>query len=83
MRIIFSHAGGTLPFLVERLVVLGRAPEASTRLPSGGPLAALRNFYCDTAQASMAPPIAALRQVALLSHILFGTDYPFRRRQNM
>jgi 6-methylsalicylate decarboxylase len=78
MRIIFSHAGGTLPFLVERLVVLGRAPEVSRRLPTGGPLAALRNFYYDTAQASMAPPIAALRQVAPLSHILFGTDYPFR-----
>jgi predicted TIM-barrel fold metal-dependent hydrolase len=78
MRIIFSHAGGTLPFLVERLVVQARAPEASARLPSGGPLAALRNFYYDTAQASMAPPMAALRRVAPLSHILFGTDYPFR-----
>jgi 6-methylsalicylate decarboxylase len=78
MRIIFSHAGGTLPFLVERLVVLARVPQASTRLPLGGPLAALRNFYYDTAQASMAPPIAALRQVAPLSHILLGTDYPFR-----
>jgi predicted TIM-barrel fold metal-dependent hydrolase len=78
MRIIFSHAGGTLPFLVERLVVLARAPEASQQLPSGGPLAALRSFYYDTAQASMAPPMAALRRVAPLSHILFGTDYPFR-----
>jgi 6-methylsalicylate decarboxylase len=78
MRIIFSHAGGTLPFLVERLVVLARVPAASTRLPLGGPLAALRNFYYDTAQASMAPPIAALRQVTPLSHIIFGTDYPYR-----
>ena len=78
MRIIFSHAGGTLPFLVERLVVQARAPEASARLPSAGPLAALRNFYYDTAQASMAPPMAALRRIAPISHILFGTDYPFR-----
>jgi len=78
MRIIFSHAGGTLPFLVERLVVQARAPELASNLPAGGPLAALRNFYYDTAQASMAPPIAALRQVAPLSHILFGTDYPYR-----
>ena len=78
MRIIFSHAGGTVPFLVERLVVQARAPELASNLPTGGPLAALRNFYYDTAQASMAPPIAALRQVAPLSHILFGTDYPYR-----
>jgi len=78
MRIIFSHAGGTLPFLVERLVVQARAPELTSNLPTGGPLAALRNFYYDTAQAAMAPPMAALRQVAPLSHILFGTDYPYR-----
>ena len=78
MRIIFSHAGGTVPFLVERLVVQARAPELVSNLPAGGPLAALRNFYYDTAQASMAPPIAALRQIAPLSHILFGTDYPYR-----
>jgi predicted TIM-barrel fold metal-dependent hydrolase len=78
MRIIFSHAGGTLPFLVERLVVRARAPETSQQLPVGGPLTALRSFYYDTAQASMAPPMAALRHVAPLSHILFGTDYPFR-----
>jgi predicted TIM-barrel fold metal-dependent hydrolase len=77
MRIIFSHAGGTLPFLVERLVVQARAPEAAAQLPQG-PLAPLRKFYYDTAQAAMAPPMAALRQVAPVSHILFGTDYPYR-----
>lgn len=78
MRIIFSHAGGTLPFLVERLVVLQRSPEAASRLPKGGAISALRNFYYDTAQAAMAAPMAALRQVAPVSRILFGTDYPYR-----
>jgi 6-methylsalicylate decarboxylase len=78
MRIIFSHAGGTLPFLVERLAVLGRLREAAPKLPEGGAVSALRNFYYDTAQASMAAPMIALRQVAPVSHILFGTDYPYR-----
>jgi 6-methylsalicylate decarboxylase len=78
MRIIFSHAGGTLPFLTERLVVEAREARVADKLPPGGPVAALGRFYYDTAQASMAPPMIALRRVAPLSHILFGTDYPYR-----
>ena len=78
MRIIFSHAGGTLPFLVERVMFLERMQGASLKPPKGGAVAALRNFYYDTAQAAMAAPMAALRQVAPLSHILYGTDYPYR-----
>jgi 6-methylsalicylate decarboxylase len=77
MRIIFSHAGGTLPFLVERLVVQARAPGMAAQLPDG-PLAPLAKFYYDTAQAAMAPPMAALRKITAVSHILFGTDYPYR-----
>jgi predicted TIM-barrel fold metal-dependent hydrolase len=78
MRIIFSHAGGTLPFLVERVMFLERTQGHSLKAPEGGAVAALRNFHYDTAQAAMAAPMAALRQVAPLSHILFGTDYPYR-----
>jgi predicted TIM-barrel fold metal-dependent hydrolase len=69
---IFSHAGGTMPFLYHRFA--GRAKEPGA---APGAMEQLRRFYYDTAQASTAPPLAALRQVAPVSHILFGTDYPY------
>lgn len=73
IRIIFSHAGGTMPFLYHRFVSQAGAPKAAP-----GALDQLRRFYYDTAQASHAAPMAALRRVVPMSHILFGTDYPYR-----
>jgi 6-methylsalicylate decarboxylase len=73
IRMIFSHAGGTMPFLYHRFVSQAQSPGAAP-----GALAELRRFYYDTAQASLAPPMAALRRIAPISHILFGTDYPYR-----
>ena len=72
IRMIFSHAGGTMPFLYHRFVTQARSPGAAP-----GALDELRRFYYDTAQASVAAPLAALRRVVPVPHILFGTDYPY------
>jgi len=49
---IFSHGGGTMPFLAERFQRLPQAnPKVAARLP-GGVDAELRRFYYDTAQAA-------------------------------
>jgi 6-methylsalicylate decarboxylase len=40
-------------------------------------LAELRKLYYDTASADTVPSMVALRAMAPLEHILFGTDYPF------
>lgn len=77
VRLIFSHAGGSVPFLIERFVIQARSPAAAANVPDGVE-ATLRRFYYDTAQAAMAPPMAALRRVVPVSQILFGTDYPYR-----
>jgi predicted TIM-barrel fold metal-dependent hydrolase len=78
IRWIFSHAGGTVPFLIER--ILGR-PNVAQKLAgtpkTGDRLYELRRFYYDTAQASNPAAMSALRKVVPVSQILFGTDYPY------
>jgi predicted TIM-barrel fold metal-dependent hydrolase len=77
LRFVFSHAGGTMPFLNERLINLAKTPQYATQLPRGF-LAEAGRFYYDTAQASNAAAMGALRKVVPVSQIVFGTDYPYR-----
>ncbi len=77
VRLIFSHGGGTMPFLIERFDGADRAPAAKAQAPQGFRAAAARFFY-DVAQASNAVATRALRSVVPVEQIVFGTDYPFR-----
>src|SRR5882757_6789920 len=78
IRWIFSHAGGTMPFLIERFVrnpLL--VPSAKATVPDGT-LAELKRFYYDTAQTSNKAAMSALSAVIPMSQIVFGTDFPYR-----
>jgi len=78
IRWIFSHAGGTMPFLIERFVrnpLLD--PNAKGAVPDGT-LAELKRFYYDTAQTSNKGSMSALSAIIPASQIVFGTDYPYR-----
>ena len=77
IRFIFSHAGGTMPFLIERLANLAKTPQYAGQFPKGF-LGEAGKFYYDTAQASNPAAMSALRKVVPVSQIVFGTDYPFR-----
>lgn len=77
IRIIFSHAGGTMPFLIERFIGWARSPQIAKNLPNGLQYE-LDRFYYDTAQTSNVVAMGALTKVVPDSQILFGTDYPFR-----
>lgn len=75
VRYIFSHAGGTLPYLIPRLSVsIAMMPGVAELV--GDPLEAVRTFYFDTALSVGNSTLAALAHVADLDRILFGTDYP-------
>jgi 6-methylsalicylate decarboxylase len=77
LRMIFSHAGGTMPYLIERFDVWSRTPPNPRNVPLGFREHA-KKFYYDIAQSSNAVAMRALRSVVPTAHILFGTDYPFR-----
>ena len=77
VRIIFSHAGGTMPFLIERFAGWAKSPQIARRLPQGLNHE-LERFYYDTAQTSNNVAMGALAKLVPNSQILFGTDYPFR-----
>jgi predicted TIM-barrel fold metal-dependent hydrolase len=75
---IFSHAGGTLPFTIQRVVGEPVAPKLNGTPKPGDRLYYLRNnFFYDTAQSANAAAMPALKVVAGVSRILFGTDYPW------
>ncbi len=78
LRFIFSHAGGTLPFLVERLIKVPVIdPKMAARVPNGV-MHELKRFYYDTAWTSNPMALSALTKLVDVSQILFGSDYPYR-----
>jgi predicted TIM-barrel fold metal-dependent hydrolase len=78
IRFIFSHAGGTMPFLMGRFRQLERN-RAKRGEPAIDPEAEVRRFFYDTAQSCHPAVLAALRKVADSGRILFGTDFPWGR----
>jgi predicted TIM-barrel fold metal-dependent hydrolase len=73
VRFIWSHGGGTVPFLTGRIE--GAARSAADRLPKGFAAEAKRFFY-DLAGAANPGVVASLLQLVSSSQVLFGTDFP-------
>jgi predicted TIM-barrel fold metal-dependent hydrolase len=76
IRFIFSHGGGTVPYLVARFERLfnGR-PDLLAMTPSGC-VALLRTLYFDTAQAFNEYSMASMTRLMPIEHILYGSDFP-------
>ena len=78
VRMIWSHAGGVMPYLAGRTAVLSQRNK--NFVLSGDRLApAMAKFYYDMTQSLSAPTFAALRTLVPLDRILFGSDCPFAR----
>jgi predicted TIM-barrel fold metal-dependent hydrolase len=73
IRFIWSHAGGTAPFLAGRID--GGSRNAKDRLPNGF-ISEAKKFYYDLAGAANAGAVASLLQLVSSAQILFGTDFP-------
>jgi predicted TIM-barrel fold metal-dependent hydrolase len=73
IRFIWSHAGGSVPFLAGRIE--GASNGAKEALPKGF-IAQLKTFYYDLAGAANRGAIASLRELVPATQIVFGTDFP-------
>jgi 6-methylsalicylate decarboxylase len=80
VKYIFSHAGGSIPYLAARFAIIdeiGFIPGGEQR---GTAADMLRRMYWDTAAAVSDPIFRMLRDVAGIDHVVFGTDFPYMRR---
>jgi 6-methylsalicylate decarboxylase len=76
IRFIFSHGGGTMPYLMTRFSSLAARPDMAKQLPNGL-LFEVQNLYYDTAMLFVSYPWPTLLKLVPVPHILFGTDFPF------
>jgi predicted TIM-barrel fold metal-dependent hydrolase len=79
IRWIFSHSGGTMPFLLSRFVrqEIDMKEKAGKAMPKGL-MYELKKFNYDTAQGNHSGALAALMKIVTPEQVLFGTDFPFR-----
>jgi aminocarboxymuconate-semialdehyde decarboxylase len=79
VKYLFSHAGGTIPFVASRFSIV----DAMNVIPGGeerGPVVdTLQRLYWDTASAFSDPVLHLLRSVTGLHSVVFGSDYPYPR----
>ncbi|MFB6549440.1 amidohydrolase family protein [Streptomyces sp. NPDC056405] len=75
MRVILSHAGGFLPYAIQRVV------NCADTLPGSAGVDKLhetfRRFYFDTALSSGPSALPSLKSFADPERILFGSDFPY------
>ena len=76
IRFIFSHGGGTMPYLMTRFGALATRPDIAQRLPNGL-LHEVQKMFYDTASMTSPYPWPTLLKLVPVPHILFGTDFPF------
>jgi predicted TIM-barrel fold metal-dependent hydrolase len=74
---IFSHGGGALAMVANRLAGLARnRPELNARVPNGV-MHELSKLYVDVVGVTTPGALKAVLDIVPMSHLLFGSDYPF------
>jgi len=76
IRFIWSHSGGTLPFLIGRFI-REQAVKNDPRMPDG-PVPVVQKYFYEIAQGNLPGQFAALLNLVPASQLMFGSDYPFR-----
>lgn len=82
IRFIFSHAGGTMPFILERFTRHPLTDKTAAANVPEGVITYLKRFYYDTAQASHPYAMSSITKLVAITQLLFGTDFPFRNAED-
>jgi 6-methylsalicylate decarboxylase len=80
VKYIFSHAGGSIPYLAARFAIIDEMGFIAGGEQRGTAADMFRRIYWDTALSASDPVLRMLREVAGMDHVLFGTDFPYLRR---
>ncbi len=75
-KVILSHAGGTLPYLIYRAAVMLPHTPVSIDRSTQEIVEEASNFYFDTAISSNPATLKALFEIAKPGHVLYGSDFP-------
>lgn len=76
INLIFSHGGGTLPYLASRIVGQATLSFQGGRNPDES-VAELKGYYFDLAASTSAPQLAALNAFIGPSQLVIGSDGMF------
>jgi predicted TIM-barrel fold metal-dependent hydrolase len=76
IKFIFSHGGGSIPYLVKRFERAYGGDKTLMAGSPGGAIPAIQKLYFDTAQAWSPYSLAALTKLMPAEHIMLGTDFP-------
>lgn len=77
IRWVLAHAGGTVPYLVDRFGLLWAADAQLAERAPRGALAYLSGLYYDTALSANAHALSSLSELVGWDRVLFGSDFPF------
>lgn len=77
IRFIFSHAGGTLPYIASRIAGVGAVDRGLAHHIPNGVLPILQKQYYDTALSVNPFTLPLLLKLVSANNVLLGTDYPF------
>jgi predicted TIM-barrel fold metal-dependent hydrolase len=80
VKYIFSHAGGSIPYLAARIAIIDEMGFISGGELRGAAADMFRQIYWDTALAASDSVLRMLRDVAGIKQVLYGTDFPYLRR---
>jgi len=78
IKVIVPHGGAALPALIARIAAFASVPIIAQRPASEAEVfETLERLYYDLALSTHPVPFAALRRIAPITQILFGSDWPF------
>ncbi len=80
VKYIFSHAGGTIPYLATRFGIVDEMNIIPGGEERGTAADTLKRLYWDTALSWRQPILRMLRAEVGLGQVVFGSDYPYLRR---